>query len=211
MHIYDITVPISPSLPVYPGDPVVEITPIAQMASGDIANVSRVVLSSHSGTHIDAPRHFFPDGRAVDALDMRLLMGPVRVCELHQTHHITAQDLRLLALQDCQRVLFKTPNSTLWTKPGFQTDYIALTESAADFLLARNVQLIGIDYLSIDAFARQDFPVHRLLLSAEAVILEGLNLQAVTPGDYELIVLPLLLQNGDGAPARAILRALGPS
>ncbi len=211
MPIYDITVPISSFLPVYPGDPVVEITPIAQMAAGDIANISRVVLSSHSGTHIDAPRHFFPDGRAVDALDMRVLMGPVRVCELHQTHHITAQDLQLLALQDCQRVLFKTPNSALWTKPGFQTDYIALTESAADFLLAQNVQLVGIDYLSIDAFARQDFPVHRLLLSAETVILEGLNLHAVPPGDYELIVLPLLLHNGDGAPARAILRALGPS
>ena len=211
MHIYDITVPISPSLPVYPGDPAVEITPIAQIACGDIANISRVVLSSHSGTHIDAPRHFFADGRAVDALDMRLLIGPVRVCELQQTHHITAQDLQLFALQDCQRVLFKTPNSTLWTKPGFQTDYIALTESAADFLLAQNVQLIGIDYLSVDAFARQDFPVHRLLLSAEAVILEGLNLQAVPPGDYELMVLPLLLQNGDGAPARAILRTLGPS
>lgn len=211
MPIYDITVPISSFLPVYPGDPVVEITPIAQMAAGDIANISRVVLSSHSGTHIDAPRHFFPDGRAVDALDMCVLMGPVRVCELHQTHHITARDLQLLALQDCRRVLFKTPNSTLWTKPGFQTDYIALTESAADFLLAQNVQLVGIDYLSIDAFARQDFPVHRLLLSAETVILEGLNLHAVPPGDYELIVLPLLLHNGDGAPARAILRALGPS
>lgn len=211
MPIYDITVPISPALPVYPGDPLVEITPIAQIAAGDMANVSRIVLSSHSGTHIDAPRHFFPNGRSVDALDMRVLLGPVRICELHQTHHITAQDLQHLALQNCQRILFKTSNSTLWSKPGFQTDYIALTESAAAFLLALHVQLIGIDYLSVDAFVRQDFPVHRLLLSAGVVILEGLNLQAVPPGDYELVVLPLLLQNGDGAPARAILRPLPPS
>jgi arylformamidase len=211
MSLYDITVPLSPTLPVYPGDPAIDVTPIAQLAAGDSANVSRVVLSSHSGTHIDAPRHFFAHGRTVDSLDIQILMGPVQVYELQQTHHITAEDLQRLPVPESPRVVFKTPNSRLWVHAGFQPDYVALTASAAEFLLDHNVQLVGIDYLSVDAFTRQDFPVHRALLAAGVVILEGLDLRQVPPGPYELIVLPLLLQDGDGAPARAILRSSIPS
>lgn len=206
MRIYDITVPISPTLPVYPGDPAVEMTPIADIARGDAANVSRVVLSSHSGTHVDAPRHFLPHGTTIDAVDPHLLLGPVQVYEFPYTRHITADDLQPLPLDSVRRVLFKTPNSALWAQPGFQTTYTALTASAAQFLVARGVQLVGIDYLSVDAFENQDFPVHRIFLSAGVVILEGLNLHAVPPGPYELLVLPLLLHHGDGAPARALLR-----
>src|SRR5215510_7534535 len=88
MHIYDITAPLSPSLPVYPGDPEVTITPIAQLQWGDAANVSRLVLSSHTGTHLDAPRHFFEEGMAIDGLDLRLLMGPARVCAFPQATRI---------------------------------------------------------------------------------------------------------------------------
>lgn len=205
MHIYDVTRPISAALPVYPGDPAIDITPIAQLAWGDAANVSRVVLSSHSGTHLDAPRHFFATGVTVDALDLHVLFGPARVYTLPCETHITAEDLQHLDLHGVERVLFKTRNSTLWNRPGFHTDYIALTASAASLLVACGVRLVGIDYLSVDAFERQDFPVHRILLSAGVVILEGLDLQRVPPGHYELCALPLLLQDGDGAPARVIL------
>lgn len=207
MRLYDITVPLSPSLPVYPGDPAVAITPVAQLQWGDAANVSRLVLSSHTGTHLDAPRHFFQAGLAIDSIALPVLMGPARVCVFPDaTTHLTADDLRPLGLAGTQRVLFKTPNSALWERTGFQANYIALTESAAHLLVDLGVQLVGIDYLSVDAFEGQDFPVHRILLGAGVLILEGLDLRTVPPGEYELLALPLLLQDGDGAPVRAILR-----
>jgi len=207
MRIYDITVPLSSALPVYPGDPEVTITPLAQLQWGDAANISRLVLSSHTGTHLDAPRHFFAEGLTIDGLDLHVLMGPARVCAFPQvTTHLTADDLRPLGLAGTRRLLLQTPNAALWQKTGFQTNYVALTESAACLLVEMGVQLVGIDYLSVDAFERQDFPVHRILLGAGVLILEGLDLRAVPPGDYELLALPLLLQHGDGAPVRAILR-----
>ena len=207
MHIYDITAPLSPALPVYPGDPEVTITPLFQLQWGDAANVSRLVLSSHTGTHLDAPRHFFAEGLTIDDLDLHVLMGPARVCAFPDvTTHLTAEDLQPLSLAGTKRLLLQTPNAALWQKTGFQTNYVALTESAAYFLVEMGIQLVGIDYLSVDAFERQDFPVHRILLGAGALILEGLDLRAVPSGDYELLALPLLLQHGDGAPVRAILR-----
>jgi arylformamidase len=207
MPIYDITVPLSPALPGYPGDPEVTITPIAQLQWGDVANVSRLVLGSHTGTHLDAPRHFFTDGMAIDDLDLHLLMGPARVCAFpHVTTHLTAADLRPLALHGIHRLLLQTPNAALWERTGFQANYIALTESAAHLLVELGVRLVGIDYLSVDAFERHDCPVHRILLGAGVLILEGLDLRTVPPGDYELLALPLLLQHGDGAPVRAVLR-----
>jgi len=207
MHIYDITAPLSSALPVYPGDPEVTITPLARLQWGDAANVSRLVLSSHTGTHLDAPRHFFAEGLTIDGLDLHVLMGPARVCAFPQvTTHLTADDLRQLGLAGTKRLLLQTPNAALWQKTGFQTNYVALTESAACLLVEMGVQLVGIDYLSVDAFERQDFPVHRILLGAGVLVLEGLDLRAVPPGDYELLALPLLLQHGDGAPVRAIIR-----
>lgn len=207
MHLYDITVPISPRLPVYPGDPAVTLTPVAQLQWGDAANVSQITLSSHTGTHLDAPRHFFVTGATIDAIPLQALLGPARVCAFpHATSHLTADDFRAYDLTGITRLLVKTPNSALWTHPHFQDDYIALTESAAQFLIEQGIRLVGIDYLSIDAFARQDYPVHRALLAAEVLIMEGLDLRLVPAGDYELLALPLLLQEGDGAPVRAVLR-----
>lgn len=208
MRIYDITVPLSPTCPVYPGDPAIVVTPIAQLAQGDPANVSRLELSSHSGTHLDVPRHFFAQGQTIDTIDIRLLLGEVRVCALPEPRHITAADLRPLQLAGTRRVLFKTQNAALWERHEFVPDYIALTPDAATFLVAMGVQLVGIDYLSIDAFDQADFPVHRTLLGAGVLILEGLDLRAVPEGTYELLALPLLLQHGDGAPIRVLLRTL---
>ena len=124
----------------------------------------------------------------------------------HVTTHLTADDLRPLVSSGIERLLLQTPNAALWEHTSFQTHYIALTESAAHLLVEMGVRLVGIDYLSVDAFARHDFPVHRILLGAGVLILEGLDLRAVPPGDYELLALPLLVQHGDGAPVRAILR-----
>jgi arylformamidase len=207
MFLYDVTLPVSSALPVYPGDPVIELTPIAQCAWGDAANVTRIVLSSHTGTHIDAPRHFFDTGATVDHLDLHVLIGPARVVDVPCISHITVADLQAHDFAGATRVLFKTPNASLWDRPGFQTSYHALTPGAAAWLVSCGVRLVGVDYLSVDAFEAQDFPVHRCLLQAGVVIVEGLDLRAVPPGDYELYALPLLLQDGDGAPARVLLRA----
>ncbi len=207
MSLYDVTRPLSSVFPVYPGDPVVELTPIAQCAWGDEANVTRLVLSSHTGTHIDAPRHFFDNGTTVDQLDLQVLMGPARVVHVPCVSHITVDDLRLHDLQGVTRVLFKTSNGPLWDCPGFQTTYYALTAEAAAWLVSCGVRLVGIDYLSVDAYEAEDFPVHRCLLQAGVVIVEGLDLRAVPPGDYDLYALPLRLEEGDGAPARVVLRA----
>lgn len=208
MLLYDVTRPLSPALPVYPGDPAIELTPIAQCAWGDGANVTRLVLSSHTGTHIDAPRHFFDTGTTVDNLDLQVLIGPARVIDVPCVSHITAADVHAHELQGVTRVLFKTPNASLWDRPGFQTSYHALTPEAAAWLVSCGVRLVGVDYLSVDAYEAVDFPVHRCLLQAGVVIVEGLDLRAVPPGDYDLYALPLLLQDGDGAPARVLLRAL---
>lgn len=208
MVVYDVTRPLSLTLPVYPGDPLIEIVPIAQCTWGDTANVSRLVLTSHSGTHIDAPRHLFDDGTTLDRLDIEVLIGNVRVVELTDTRHITPAGLADLDWSNISRVCFKTPNSELWALPGFQTDYLALTLETAQQLVRHQVKLVGIDYLSVDAFDADTFPVHRTLLSAGVVILEGLDFRGVPAGDYELIALPILLQDGDGAPARVILRSL---
>ncbi|MGE3538459.1 MAG: cyclase family protein [Candidatus Tectimicrobiota bacterium] len=209
MRLYDITMPVSARLPVYPGDPPVTITPLTQIAGGDAANVSQITLSSHTGTHLDVPRHFFSSGATVDAISMHTLLGPVRVCDFsHVTTHLSAHDFRSCSLEGVTRVLCKTPNAALWQHTDFQETYIALTESAAVYLLEQGIQLVGIDYLSIDAFDRPDFPVHRALLAAGVLILEGLDLRLVPAGDYELLALPLLLQEGDGAPVRALLRQL---
>ncbi len=206
LRLYDVTRPLSSALPVYPGDPAIELAPIAQCAWGDAANVTRMVLSSHTGTHIDAPRHFFDAGATIDHLDPQILIGPARVVDVPCVSHITMDEVRSHDLEDVTRVLFKTPNTSLWDRPGFQTGYHALTPEAAEWLVTCGVRLVGIDYLSVDAFDAQDFPVHRCLLQAGVVIVEGLDLRAVPPGDYELYALPLLLQDGDGAPARVLLR-----
>jgi arylformamidase len=207
-RIYDITVPLSPSLVIYPGDPSVGITPITQLAKGDVANTSHIALCLHSGTHLDAPRHFFAQGDGIDRLDLNTLIGAVRVSMVTGQNHITADMLRTLDLGTAQRILFKTRNSRLWERPDFQPNYIALTASAAHYLVEQGVKLVGIDYLSVDAYEDNDFPVHRILLGANVLILEGLDLRAVTAGDYELTALPLRIQDGDGAPARVILRHL---
>jgi len=207
-RIYDISVPLSPALPVYPGDPAIEMTPFTQLAKGDVSNISHLALCSHSGTHLDVPRHFFAQGDSLDSLDLDTLIGPVRLVTVTGQNPITADLLQRLDLGTAQRILFKTRNSRLWAQPDFHPDYIALTASAAHYLVARGVKLVGIDYLSVDTYGDNDFPVHRILLGSHVLIVEGLDLRAVTAGDYELIALPLRIQDGDGAPARVILRDL---
>ncbi len=207
MKIFDISIPISPAMPVYPGDPPVTIERVLQIAQGAAANVSRVSLGSHTGTHIDPPAHFIPGGKTIDQLDLRVLVGPARVVDLTRVERaITARDLaRARIPRRAVRVLFKTRNSELWARAGFQRDFVACAPDAAEWLVARGVKLVGIDYLSAELFDAREPRAHRVLLGAGVVIVEGLDLRGIVPGNYSLACLPLKIQNGDGAPARAVL------
>ena len=207
MRIHDISIPISSTMPTYPGDPKVSVTPMLQIANGDSANVSQLSMGDHSGTHLDPPIHFIPGGKTVDQLDLTILYGPVRVVDLTQVAGvITPQDLETARISpDTVRVLFKTRNSQLWGMPGFAQDYVGVSWEGAQWLVEHGIVLVGIDYLSIEAFDAVQPNTHHTLLSAGVIILEGLNLRDVVPGDYTVACFPLRIQNGDGGPVRAVL------
>lgn len=210
MKIIDISAPLSPAGVVWPGAPKTEFSWRRSMGRGDRNNNSNLLMNAHTGTHIDAPLHFFKDGEPVEKIHLSVLVGPAHVLEIENPKEITPGDLeKNWPREKVDRVLFKTPNSILWEKypSDFVKDYCALTEEGARWLLEKKVSLIGVDYLSVQRFG--DSPiVHQLLLEAKVVLLEGLNLSAAAPGKYELTCLPLKLEGIEAAPARAILREL---
>ena len=207
MKIHDISIPLAPTMPTYPGDPAVSIVPMKQIAKGDAANVSQLSFGNHSGTHLDPPIHFIPGGKTVDQLDLNTLYGPARVVDMtHVEREITANDLEHARISGgVKRVLFKTRNSTLWDQNEFQQDYIGIGWDAAAWIVQRGIQLVGIDYLSVETFGASEPRTHRTLLGAGVIAVEGLNLGAIAPGDYTLVCLPIKIKDGDGAPVRAIL------
>jgi arylformamidase len=209
MKIYDITVPISNELPVYPGDPEIRITRVMSLEAGDVARVSHLSFSTHIGTHIDPPYHFIRDGAPLDQVPLEVFIGPARVVDAGDVASIDAALLSTFDLDGASRILFKTGNSRFWRESGeFQKDFVYLETDAARLLVARGVKLVGIDYLSIEKFDFDQPTTHWTLLGAGVVIVEGLDLSEVAPGDYELICLPLKIKDGDGGPARVVLREL---
>ncbi len=207
MKIYDITVPISADLPVYPGDPEIQLERIMSLEQGDIANVTRLCCSTHIGTHIDPPSHFIAGARSVDQLPLEILLGTARVVDVGDVTVIDATVLNRCHLEGATRVLFKTRNSSFWPESKvFHEDFVYIAPDAARLLVERGVQLVGIDYLSVERFNFDEPTTHLVLLAANVVIVEGLALGDVPPGDYELVCLPLKIKDGDGSPARVVLR-----
>lgn len=205
-NIIDISVPVFSGMVFYPGDPGAEVTTSRSIAQGDVANITKLCLGSHTGTHIDAPHHFKDGGETVERLSLETLIGPALVMDLGDVERmISRKDLEAAGLESVKRLLLKTRNSRLWELSGFEKDYVSLADDAADYLVEVGIGLVGIDYLSVERFKSDTFHVHHKLLGAGVVLLEGINLEAVTPGNYELICLPLKIRGGDGAPARAVL------
>lgn len=207
MRTYDITLTVTPGMIVWPGDPKVSIQRTSSMSSGDNANISQISMSCHTGTHVDAPHHFLDNGTTVDDIPLDLLVGRVYVLHLPNVSVITASDLRYADIPPrTRRLLFKTRNSDLWHNDHqeFKTDFVGLSVDGAEYLVDRNVRLVGIDYLSIAPY-NLGAPVHTILLDAGMVIIEGLDLSEVSPGRYTLHCLPLKLGGADGAPARCVL------
>ena len=212
MRFHDISVPLSSKTPTYPGDPGIEVRAWASLKDGDAANVSLLHFGAHSGTHVDAPVHFIDEAARVETMPLESLIGEALVVEIPDGQFsIDESFIESSVPIGTERVLFKTQNSKLWEKVGtFTSDYVYLEPEAARRLVAKGIKLVGIDYLSIEAFKTESHPTHIALLTEGIVILEGLNLAGIKAGKYELICLPLKIAEGagDGAPARAVLREL---
>jgi arylformamidase len=208
MTIYDISLTITPDLPVWPGDPALVLEQTMSISKGEVANVTRINSSVHVGTHIDAPRHFIDGGRTIEQLPLEVLTGPCYVAQLPDgVEAITSEVLeRTEITSEMKRVLFGTRNSHLWARgeSKFQTDFVGITEDGAEWLVERGVQLVGVDYLSVAPYS-DVIPTHLVLLRQGVIVVEGLNLSNVMRGFYDLYCLPLKIAGSDGAPARAIL------
>jgi len=208
MRIYDISLTISPDIPTWPGDPNVVLERAASIDAGADANVTRMEMCVHTGTHVDAPFHFLGgDTPTVEQLSLKILSGRTYILHIPDCDIITAKALDKAEIPPrTRRILFKTRNSEYWSKPerGFQTDFVALSPDAAQWLVNRGVKLVGIDYLSIAPYG-DGRKTHEILLKAGIVVIEGLDLSRVSQGRYTLHCLPLKLAGCDGAPARAIL------
>jgi arylformamidase len=203
---YDISVPISNGGAVYPGNPEIRIAPQQEIAKGGSSNVSLLTFGSHTGTHVDAPKHMFDNGESVDKLPLDVLMGPAVLVDVgNRVTAVGEKELRLHELKGHKRILIKTRNSSFIRDPGFREDYTYLGPDAAEYLVSLGVKLVGVDYFSIEQFHSGHHRTHNTLLAAGVIIVEGLDLSMPAPGPYELRVLPLRLAGLDGAPARAVL------
>ncbi len=203
---WDISLPISPAMVTWPGDPKPEIDYVKTIAGGGTSNVSRIRMGSHNGTHVDAPLHFVESALTVDRIPLATLIGPARVIDMRHRSVITAADLAAAPLDGVDRLLLLTDASALWADPDFHEEFPHLDDAAAELLVERGVKLIGVDYLSVEAYKGRTRRTHHILLEAGVIIVEGLDLRDVAPGDYELICLPLRLSGMEAAPARAVLR-----
>jgi arylformamidase len=208
VEIIDITAPVSPGSVMWPGDepPSREFT--SHTDRGAPSTVSRWALSAHTGTHVDARMHFIPGGWTVEALELSRCVGPCRVVDMsHLEGHVGRADLEAAEVAGTVRLLLKTRNSELGllVREGFVEDYTAISLEAAEYLVEIGVETVGVDYLSVEPFEDREFNTHHTLLGADVVILEGLVLTGVEPGEYFLACLPLKLAGSDGSPARAIL------
>ena len=203
----DVSVTLRDGMVHWPDNPPVSITRQLDISKGDAANVSMLSMGSHTGTHMDAPLHFIPEGKGLDEMDLEATMGPARVIQIDDPVAVMAEVLNEHDIRSGERILFKTRNSDRpWVEQPFDEDFVYVSAGAAAHLAARGVRLVGVDYLSVGGFKSDGVETHTALLEAGIWVIEGLDLSSVSAGDYELICLPLKILGSDGAPARAILR-----
>lgn len=205
--IYDVSVPITNTMPVWPSDPPVKLTGRSHLSrdKSHTVRVTSIEMGSHTGTHIDAPWHFVEGGKFLHEVPLEVLVGPATIFEILGTRSIRLEHVERLALRGVERVLFRTDNSSHWNDGKFYEEFVYLEPDAARVLVDQGVKLVGIDYLSIDQYKSEKHPSHFVLLERNVVILEGLDLSRTPPGTYHLTALPLNLHSADGAPTRVIL------
>jgi arylformamidase len=205
----DVSVPLRTGMVHWPDNPPVSIERMLDIGHGDVANVSKLSMGAHTGTHMDAPVHFFQNGKGIDSMPFTATIGRARVIEIHDPESIKPEELYGYDIQRGERILFKTRNSSrCWQTDEFVQDFVYISQEAARYLASQQVQTIGVDYLSVGGYFNDGVETHHALLEADIWLIEGLNLQDVLPGIVELICLPLKIEGCDGAPARAILRSI---
>ncbi|MCI8349648.1 MAG: cyclase family protein [Oscillospiraceae bacterium] len=207
MKIYDVSAMISREIPVYEGDPAVSITETAQIDKGAACNVSMLAFGSHTGTHIDVPYHFVADGKTIDQLPPDYFMGKAKVFDLTGRKAVTAEDLKGLDIREGDIVIFRTDNSVerRMEQSAFYREFVYVSDDGAAYLAEKKVKGVGVDYLSVEQFASKTPATHRTLLGHEILIVEGLVLTDIAPGEYTLLALPLRIKGGNGSPVRAVL------
>lgn len=202
---HDITLPMEIGMLAYEGDPEFSMKERSSIKRGDLYNLSILSFGSHTGTHIDAPSHFYDDGLTVDQLGLDYFIGRARVIEVQNPVSVTADELKRHNIGKGERLLIKTRNSRLLKSAVFEKDYCALEPDAAEFLAHTGIRTLGFDYLSVERYGSLIPQVHYLLLKENIVIVEGLMLEGIKPGFYEMYILPLVLKGGNGSPVRAVL------
>src|SRR5215831_12508973 len=203
----DVSVPLHSDMVHWPNNPPVCIERMLDIERDDTANVSKLSMGAHTGTHMDAPIHFLQAGKGIDTMPLTATIGRARVIEIRDPESIKPEELYPHHIQHGERILFKTRNSTrCWQTTDFVQDFVYISQEAARYLASQQVQTVGVDYLSVGGFFKDGVETHQALLEAGIWIIEGLNLESVLPGIVELICLPLKIEGCDGAPARAILR-----
>jgi arylformamidase len=203
----DVSVPVRSGMVHWPEDPEVKLERTKSIAEGEAANLTRLDMSAHTGTHMDAPLHFFDEDPGIEALPLDIALGPARVVRIEGEEPIDRGHVEELDLRSGERVLFRTVNSERrWWDRDFDPSYVHVSLEAAELLGEVGVALVGVDYMSVGGYESDGAETHRALLGAGVWIVEGLDLSEVEPGNYDLICLPVKLVDSDGAPARALLR-----
>jgi arylformamidase len=208
VKILDITHAMGASSVMWPGQEPPKQVFAQHTDRGDSNTLSLWSMSAHTGTHMDARMHFIPGGWSMESLDLARCVGPCRVVDLTGVgDHVEREHLEGEDVAGTARLLLKTRNSTqrLLEADEFDEGYVAISRDAAEYLVEIGVETVGVDYLSVEPFPDKEFNTHHTLLGADVLILEGLNLAEVEPGEYLLVCLPLKLEGSDGSPARAIL------
>ncbi|MFH0925020.1 MAG: cyclase family protein [bacterium] len=208
----DITVTIKDGMVHWPSDPAIEVKKVSEIKKGDSYNITSLSLGAHSGTHIDAPLHILKDGKGIIDIPFSATIGLARVIKISDPESIKVDELYPHKISKGEKILFKTINSEhCWKKDTFFTNFVYLSQQAAQYLVDCGVTTVGVDYLSVGGYKKNGKEVHNILLSSGVWIIEGLNLSNVNEGDYELICLPLKIEDADGSPCRAILKKLRPT
>ncbi|MDJ0590734.1 MAG: cyclase family protein [Pleurocapsa sp. MO_226.B13] len=206
----DISLTIHPGIPYWPDNPAVSVEPSQCLAHGDVCNVSKLTIGTHTGTHVDGINHFIKGGMGVDRMPLDATIGKVRVIEIKDPKQIEVAEIEPHNIQPGERILFKTQNSDRALKSDtFVEDFVHISTEAAHYLAEKQVRTVGVDYLSVGGYQGNVVKVHHALLGSGIWAIEGLNLSQVEPGEYELICLPIKLKDGNGGLARAILKPLG--
>lgn len=202
---YDITVPYCNDIPRFPNDKV-DVIRIADMEKGDPYNQWTIECGTHTGTHVDAPRHFIRDGKTIEQIPYDRFLGEAKVFEIPGKRAIEVQDIQNFDIREGDRIFFKTYNSkTMLEGKKFREDYAYVTPEAAQYLVQKKIRTLGFDWLAVEMYGSKDFGAHKALLGAEITIIEGCRLKDVPTGTYEMVGLPIKIPGGNGSPITILL------